>query len=83
MKIYCSSIPPCFSTSSPAAEADPPANVEHAKAISVSESKTRHRIQEQTKMRTGGYHVVDDNDRLPRRDGVRLHFKLVLYNRVM
>jgi hypothetical protein len=33
-------------------------------------------------MRTGGYHVVDDNDRLPRRDGVRLHFKLVLYNRV-
>ena len=33
-------------------------------------------------MRTGGYHIVDDNDRLPRRDGVRLHFKLVLYNRV-
>jgi hypothetical protein len=33
-------------------------------------------------MRTRGYHVVDDNDRLPRRNGVRLHFKLVLHRGV-
>jgi hypothetical protein len=33
-------------------------------------------------VRTRGYDVVDDHDRLSRRDRVRLHFKLVLFYQI-
>lgn len=47
-----------------------------------AKSKTRRvTVFSSTVVRTRGYDVVDDHDRLSRRDRVRLHFKLVLLQR--